>query len=236
MAKVRRGADRGATLIEILVALALVAVLVGGTFTGIGLLRRARLREATTLVASAVRAAYAHASSSSRVTRLVIDFGNERITMQDTEGKLYLQQDRTGGAAGASDVEQKAIQAGEDLVEGPKKAKPEFAEVKNSALDAIARAREEQAPTGKELPSGVTFRQVEVQHEDEPVTSEQVYLYFWPGGQTERAAIQVQLGDQAPDGDVMTLSVKPLTGQVAIDNGPIAMKRPVSDEEATERE
>lgn len=230
---------RGATLIEVLVALGLAALLVGGMFGGIGMLRQSRLREASTLVASAVRIGYDHANATSRVTRLVFDLEQRSVTMEDTEGTLLLQQNRTGGAAGASDLEKAALEAGEDIVDGPKKARPNFSEVKKSTLDTVAALREgdDQAkPSGKQLPQDVTFRQVEVQHEDAAVTSEHVYLYFWPGGQTERAAIQLQLGTAGTERDIMTITVKPLTGQVHAEYGAVAMARPETDEEPSDAE
>jgi general secretion pathway protein H len=232
----RRGSQRAATLIEILVAISIVALLAGGMFAGIGMVRRSRLREAATFVTSAVRVAYMHASSTSRPTRLVFDFANRTIKLEETDGAFYVQQDRTGGAAGATDLEKQALEEGEAIADGAKKARPEFHEVRRSTLDAVANVREGEDSankSGKELPRGVSFRQIEVAHEDDPVTGEQVYLYFWPGGMTERAAIQLQMGDGAgvPADDVMTVSVKPLTGGVRIDNGPVEMDRPRGDDE-----
>ncbi len=230
-----RGSRRAATLIEVLVALSIVALLAGGMFAGIGMVKRSRLREAATFVSSAVRVAYMHANSTSHPTRLVFDFENRTITLQDTEGPFYVQQDRTGGAAGATEAEKEAVEAGESIADGAKKARPEFHDVKRSALDVVAQVRENDEGYGKgtqgggkELPKGVTFRQVEVGHEEDPVTREQVYLYFWPGGMTERAAIQLQMGEGAevPPDDVMTVLVQPLTGGVRIDNGTIEMQRP----------
>jgi general secretion pathway protein H len=235
----RRRAVRGATLVEVLVALGLAALLVGGTFTGIGMVRHARLREGSTLVASAVRLAYDHATATSRVTRLTFDLERGTIALEESDGKLFLQSGRTGGAAAANDVEKAAVEAGEEILDGPKRARPEFRAVKRSSLDAIADVREGDEPgrsSGKALPKDVRFRQIEVQHEDEPVTAEQVYLYFWPGGQTERAAIQLQLGNEPGERDLMTVAVKPLTGQVRIDQGAMAMLRPESDEEASDAE
>ena len=234
-----RRRERGATLIEILIALVLVALIAGGMFLGLGMVRRARLREATTFLTSAIHVAYLHANSTSRPTRLALDFSKRTITLEETEGRFYVAHDRAGGAAGANDLEKEALAAGEDIIEGVHAPRPEFHAVQHSALDAVARAREtdQQAgntASGKDLPSGIYFRQVEVAHEEDAVTSDQVYLYFWPGGQTERAAIQLQLGEQAPHGDVMTVSVAPLTGQVTIDNGPVEMRRPRTDAEASE--
>jgi len=235
----RRRTTRGVTLVEVLVALGLAALLVGGTFTGSGMVRHARLREGSTLVASAVRLAYDHANATSRVTRLVFDFERGSITMQESDGKLFLQGGRTGGAAAANDAEKAAVEAGEEILDGPKRARPEFREVQRSSLDAVAVVREGDDPvksSGKALPKDVRFKQIEVQHEDEPVTGEKVYLYFWPGGQTERAAIQLQLGSEPGERDLMTVAVKPLTGQVRIDQGAVAMLRPESDEEASDVE
>jgi general secretion pathway protein H len=65
-----------------------------------------------------------------------------------------------------------------------------------------------------------------------------VYLYFFPGGQTERAAIQLQKSnlDDVADSDVITILVSPLTGKVDIRGGPFDMLRPRDDSEASERE
>ncbi|MBM4360344.1 MAG: prepilin-type cleavage/methylation domain-containing protein [Deltaproteobacteria bacterium] len=222
-----------------LVALGLAVLLVGGTFMGIGTLRQARLREASTLLVSAIRIAYDHANATSHVTRLTLDMERGTITMEETEGKLFLQKGRTGGAAAANDLEKAALEAGEDILDGPKRRRPEFTAVKRSTLDTVADLREGDAPAqgaGKSLPKDVRFRQIEVAHEDDPVTSEVVYLYFWPGGQAERAAVQLQLGSEPTDRDIMTISVKPLTGQVDVDYGAVAMRRPETDEEASEAE
>ncbi len=239
MNRTSRSRARGTSLIEVLVALALAALLVGGMFTGVGMLRQARLREGSTLVASAVRIAYDHANATSRVTRLVFDFEQRTITMEETQGLLFLQQNRTGGAAGASELEKAALEEGEGIVEGPKKLRPTFQTVGHSTLDQVADLRESDdqgKQGGKQLPKEVSFRQIEVQHEDDAATSEHIYLYFWPGGQTERAAIQLQLGTEGKLTDAMTITVKPLTGQVTAEYGAIAMDRPDSaDEEADAR-
>lgn len=237
--RTRRSQARGVTLVEVLVALGLAALLVGGTFTGIGMVRHARLREGSSLVASAVRIAYDHANATSRVTRLVFDLDKGTIEMQDSEGKLFLQAGRTGGAAAANDLEKAALEDGEQILDGPRHKRPEFRPVRRSTLDAVADVREGDEPaksSGKALPKDVRFRRIEVQHEDEAVTSEQVYLYFWPGGQTERAALTLQLGTEPSERDLMTVSVKPLTGQVRIDHGEVAMLRPETDEEASDVE
>ncbi len=228
-----RAGSRAVTLIETLVAIALVAVLAGMAFLGMGLLRSARLRQSTTLIAGAVRAAYNHANATSRPTRLVFDFASRTIAIEESAGRMLLQHgERTGGAAGADEIEQEAVAAAEEILEGPRAPRASFQHVKTLGFQT-------EKGTARELPQSVYFRQIEVAHEEEPVTEERVYLYFWPGGQTERAAIQVMLGNDnnAEDNKVMTVQVlSPLTGKIAIDRGPIEMPRPRTDEEESERD
>jgi len=227
---------RGVTLIEVLVALAIALLLAGVAFIGLGGLSSARLRQSSTLIVGAVRVAYNHANATSRPTRLVFDFEAETIAVEDSEGRMYLQSgDRTGGAASTTDLEREVVAESEEILDGPRAARPSFQPVKK--LHGFShRGREGVAM--KQLASGIHFRQVEVGHEDEPVTDERVYLYFWPGGQTERAAIQIQKdeGSDAEDNDIITVLVRPLTGKTEVVGGPVDMPRPVTDEEASERQ
>ena len=81
-----------------------------------------------------------------------------------------------------------------------------------------------------------TFGPIEVDHEDLPVVEDRVYVYFFPGGQAERAHIRVQKGTEPEDDDdILTVSVAPLTGKVQILTGSVEMPRPTSDEDASER-
>jgi general secretion pathway protein H len=61
------------------------------------------------------------------------------------------------------------------------------------------------------LPGDLKFRQVRVQHRDEPVSEGVEYLYLFPGGTAEVAAIQLTDGRS-----VYTLITQPLTGKVRI--------------------
>ena len=54
----------------------------------------------------------------------------------------------------------------------------------------------------------------ESSHDVEAQTSGRAYLYFWPGGWTERAAIRIGREDSEALDDGLTLFVSPLTGKV----------------------
>jgi general secretion pathway protein H len=238
---VQRGRQRGVTLIELLVAIALVALLAGGMVLGVGAIGNARLRESSTIVAAAVRAAYNHANATSRPTRVVFDFGERTVTIEEAEGKMFLESgDRTGGAAAATDAEREAVAASEEILEGTRAPRPDFKPVTkllgfSSDLDESG----VQKPVAqRSLSREIYFRSIEVAHDDEPATDERVYLYFWPGGQTESAAIQLQRGVETDvsESDIITVLVSPLTGKVQIVGGERSIERPTDDEEASERE
>ena len=73
-------------------------------------------------------------------------------------------------------------------------------------------------------------------HDDEPRTKGRAYLYFWPGGLTERASIEIRIGASDEDGDTLTLVVSPLTGKVTVKNGPVALTIPTDDHQASDRQ
>jgi general secretion pathway protein H len=228
--------QRGVTLIEVLVALSIAAMLAGVAFIGMGGLSSARLRESSTLIVGAVRAAYSHANATSRPTRIVFDFEAETIALEDSVGRMFVQNgDRTGGAAAATDLEQEAVAESEAILEGPRAPRPTFQPVKK----ILGFEHDDSKGVAmKQLATGIHFRQIEVAHEDEEATTDRVYLYFWPGGQTERASIQIQKGEEtdAEDHEIITVLVSPLTGKTAVVGGPVEMPRPRTDEEASERQ
>lgn len=86
------------------------------------------------------------------------------------------------------------------------------------------------------LESGITFREVQTAHDDAPRNEGRAYLYFWPGGMTERASIQLRVGQSADEHDALTLLVSPLTGKAQIKEGAVAIVNPTDDKEASERE
>jgi general secretion pathway protein H len=185
-------------------------------------------------VVSAIRIAYNHANATSRPTRLVFDFESRTISIEESTGRMLLKSgDITGGAAAATDVEKAVVAESEEILEGPRAARPQFTPVGK----ILGFEYDEEKERGmKRLADGIFFRQLEVQHEDSAATEGRVYLYFWPGGQTELAAIQIQKGEgDVDDDDIITITVAPLTGKTVIRGGPIDMPRPRTDEDLSER-
>ena len=227
-----RGRGRGVTLIELLVTLAIVGALAGVTILGMGATSSARLKRSASMVTGAVRVAYAHANAISRPVRLVFDFEQRTVILEESSAQLFIdKRDRTGGAAAATEAEKVAQEQAEAILKGPRAPRPSFEPTKAFGFDS------EEGKSGKELSAGIRFLSVETAHTEEPEIAERAYLYFWPGGQTERAAIIITRGDgeDDDDSDFLTVLVSPLTGKCELKPGKVAMPRPRTDEEESDR-
>jgi general secretion pathway protein H len=225
-----RRQERGVTLVEVLIVVAIIAVMSGLAFLGSGAADSARLRRSAVMIASAIRVAYGHANATSRTVRLVFNLDNRTVGLEESQGQLWLaKNDRTGGAAAATDAERRAVEEAESILKGPRAPRPSFKPVKVFGFST------EQGKQGKELERNIRFVQIETSHQDDAVKTDQAYLYFWPGGQTERAAIQLSIGGSTNGADVVTLLVAPLTGKAEMRKGRFNMPRPRDDNEESER-
>ena len=218
------------TLIEVLIVLGIVCLVSALGFLGSGATSGARLRRSAVMIASAVRVAYGHANATSKVVRLVFNLDRRTVAIEESSSQLWLSKnDRTGGAQAATDAERRAIEEAESILQGPKPPRPSFKPVKAFGFSV------EKGMTGKELDRNIRFLQIETGHQDDIVKTDQAYLYFWPGGQTERASIQLSIGGSTADADVVSILISPLTGKADIKNGKVAMLRPRNDLEESER-
>ena len=233
-AAAKRRAARGITLIEVLISLAIVGFVAGIGILGIGAQKTARMRGGAVLIAGAVRTAYAHASGVSKPLRLVFDVKENVLILEESGSALTIvKNDKTGGAAAATDAERAAVEEAESILQGPRAPRPSFSPTTAFGFGNDA------GKNGKALPSGIRLVQIETGHEEEPATEGRAYLYFWPGGQTERAAIQLTTAapDEEPtENNSMTVLVSPLTGKTEIKKGLLRMTRPRDDREESERD
>lgn len=223
----------GITLVEILITLAVMALLGGVSVLAMGVVESARLKRSGILVSSAIRVAYAHANATSKTVRLVFDFEERSITLEESASKLLLARgDKTGGAAAATEVERLAQEEADQVLKGLRPPRPSFQPAKVLGFDP------DDGKAGKVLEPGIRFLQIETAHQDEPELA-RAYLYFWPGGETERAAIQIvrgRPGAEPEEDDILTVVVSPLTGKTELKKGRVAMPRPRDDSEESERD
>ena len=230
----RRAARRGLTLIEIMVVMVIVALVSGFVVAGSMQLPSARLRRSATMIASAIKVAYTRATATSRDLRLVMDLDGKKVWLEESDAPMLVQgkdKSGTGGADPVTKAEQDAIAEGEKIMKGPPVPKPKF-----HTIAAFGFGDVESGKGGKPLQRGITFRSVQTPHDDAARTSGRAYLYFWPGGRTELASIQIRIGESEEDSETLTLLVAPLTGKVTIKNGPQELKVPTDDQSASDRE
>jgi len=226
----RRRRARGVTLVEVLIVLGVVVVMTGLAMLGSGVADSARMRRSSAMIASAIRVAYGHANATSKVVRLVFNFEQRTVAIEESSSQLWLaKNERTGGAQAATAAERKAVDEAEAILKGPRAPRPSFRPVKAFGFTA------EKGMAGKALERNIRFLQIETSHQDEVVKSDQAYIYFWPGGQTERASIQLSVGGSTLDPDVVTILVSPLTGKAEMKKGKVNMPRPRDDFEESDR-
>lgn len=227
------------TLVEVLIAVALIAILSGAVLVGSGALGSSRERAAATLVMSAVRLGLARANTTGRPARLVFDLDAHKLTLEETsslvlarekseevEGDEAAEEEEQAAKDAVTELEKEAEAEAKGIVEGPRAPRPEFSAVQQFKAD------EDGAEDGRALGKGVTFRSVQTEHDASERTRGRVYLYFWPGGETEHAVIH--LGRDDDEG--LTVLVSALTGRAKIEKGKVELPEPRADGQISERD
>lgn len=225
--------SRGLTLVEIIVVISLIALVSGLAITGSMQLPSARLRRSATMIASAIKVAYTRATATSRSLRLVMDLDHQKVWLEESRSPMLVQSagaTATGGAEAITQAEKDALSAGERIVKGPPIPKPRFTPIETYGFGDV-----ESGKGGKSLQSGIEFRSVQTPHDDAPRTSGRAYLYFWPGGRTELASIQLRIGQSDEDSRTLTVQVSPLTGKVEIQGGAVDLEVPTDDDHTSDR-
>lgn len=197
-----------------MVAILLATLLMTGVLMGSGATVNARVKSAATLLVSGIRVAYGRASSTSHPMRLVLDIDQSKVILEEsTKPMLVRRNDETAaaGAEGSTPEETEAIQQAEKIMKGPRAPRAIFSPVKALGFDV------DDPSSGRDLGSGVKIKRIEVSHSKEPQIEGRGYLYFWPGGMTERAAIQ--LGRAGSTDVLLTVVVFPLMGRAKVVGG-----------------
>jgi general secretion pathway protein H len=227
---------RGFTLIELLIAIALVALLGGVIVSGSGMFGGSRLRAAAGLVVSAVRLAVTRSNVTGHPVRLVFDLDQQRLIMEETSDRMLRVKDTgdhtaEGAAAGADPAtaaEKESLEYADSIVKGPRAPRAKFKAIKIGNDDT-------EPEKGRELGTKVEYRLVQTEHDSKPRTKGRAYLYFWPGGGTERAVVQIARKGAAED-EVLSVLVSPLTARAAIQHGRVEFQAPRTEDDFGQRQ
>ena len=220
------------TLMEVLVVMVLIALLTGTITLGTGSIAAGRLRGAATFIVALSKVAITRANSTGRPVRIVFDISQNRVSLEESTGSRLLRvkegEKSTGaGAEAATDAEKKAEAEAETFLQGARVARPNFVPTKKVELGG------DNMGAGRALESGIVFRQVQTEHDTLARKEGRAYLYFWPGGATEWASVQLQ-----PKGkkDTLTVLISPLTGRAKIRQGVVNLPERNAAGEISERE
>lgn len=216
-----RGSAAGMTLIEIMIVVALMATLMATLVFGSGMFIGAGRRAAATLVVTAVRKGLASANTTGKPTRMAIDLTAGTITLEQSSSTVALKRDAVDVAeedeaaalkAYEDDAVAAAEQAAESFLSGPPAIGDGFSPLMELGGDDETGARK--------IDAGVSFRLVQTEHDSEPIREGVAFIYFWPGGETERAVVQLGAGE---DDDGLTVELSPLTGRAQIRRGQVPL-------------
>jgi len=215
------------TLIELSIALAIVAILFSAVVITIGALTGTKAKSSAAELAGVIRSLYDSAGLRGKTCRLVFQLPTARqdepvrywaecaagnVTTSRGRDDL-LQQDRQRLAELASRPQ--ASQAPETRPPSSSTYQPNLQDLmaqERDRVEAAARFSVYTAPeiTPRQLPSSVKLS-VWTKHQRQAVSSGIAYLYFFPQGFTEKALIFVGQGN-----NVWTISVQPLTGKAIV--------------------
>jgi general secretion pathway protein H len=206
----------GMTLIEIMVAVIIVAFVSTGVTYGLGLMMRTSLRSACLKIIAASRYAYTRSVTQGATVRVVLDLDEARLAIEEAHGRVALTRatDPTSAAMAGGDDEGSgddrtgidpwaAAEAALQRTQHPTFGASPFSTISDEDGDPIERY----APHS--VGSGIRFVKMLVPHEPDPREHGRGAIYFFPGGRTEHAVIQLT---DARD-DVYTVEIHPLTGR-----------------------
>lgn len=201
--------SRGFTLIEVIVVIAIVAVVVTGATFGLGAITRTRLRSSAFKVMSAARFAYNRSLTQGTTTRLRFDLDKDTMAIEETLTPVTLAtteqlEDEDGQAVDPWDLARARLE--QPLT--PVKPTSPFQPIANQNGKVIERY------TAKPVGDAVSVHALITPHETETRTDGEGSVYFFPGGLTEHAVIQLS---DASD-TVYSIEIHPLTGNARIHN------------------
>lgn len=222
MARVCRHSDRGFTLLEVLIVLAIVAMVTILSATGLRSFARTDLRNSASRMAGSIRYLFDRASTTGKVHRLVIDFEDGKYWAEVSDDSFVF-----AGGKETEESRQREARKIEKEEEARRLAEEREAAYGSSAIPSKylpkpfipKRAKfggfRDLAVKAVTLKSDVLIDDIYTPRLDQPISTGRGYLYFFPLGLTEAAVIH--LSDEKKE-TFYSLLVHPLNGRVSVKN------------------
>ncbi len=193
--------ERGFTMIEMLIVLALVAVAMAIVVPSMSSLTGANLRSASREVNGAINESFSAASLSGKIHRLAVDLDKAQF-------RIEIQ------SSAAPSKETTNTRKFDEKHEG----QDEIADqVRQVVGDRVFEPISDDLGTWTKLTSGIDFISFWMEPMRQKMTKGIGYLYFYPDGYTHLALIA--LGEKRSSGNTLTLRVQSLTGEVSVEEG-----------------
>jgi len=229
----RASSEAGFTLLEVLIVVAIVALMSGLAAAGFRSVTKSQLRADAAQLSGAMRYLFDRASTTGKMYRLVLDLDNQKYFAETSDDRFFMPgepeselqiQKRLEREKQEDDEAKKkadlASSSGDDTAKYmPQEFRPrraQFAAFKDTSLKPV---------TLKKSKLALVF----TPRLTDPVTKGRAYIYFFPLGQTEAADIQIS--DTAGE-SFFSLIVHPITGRVRIESGAVAppLPREITDD------
>jgi general secretion pathway protein H len=203
------------TLIEIIVVVVIIALGASGLTFSVSVLTRSELKTAAGRLVSAARYAYGRAVSNGDTVRISFDIPGNKFSVEEAHGRVQLarkneidtpgaKDDSEGERAGAVDAWAAARAKLETPLEPTLGASP-FHPIGDKGAAA---SRFKDVFLGKRI----QIVKLTVPHEPAPRDEGKGAVYFFPGGYSEHAVIQLSDGQEG----VYSIEIHPLTGRAKV--------------------
>jgi general secretion pathway protein H len=209
----------GMTLIEVLVVMALIALVVGAASAGFRSLAKSDMRTSASKMSGTIRYLFDRASTTGKVHRLVLDLDKGKFWAEVSDDKFIM----AGGRESAESRVKEVLRLAKESEDAKKRAEERAGLSEMQARYQQEDYRPKRARFGafKEMVlktvdlKDTVIADLFTPRLDEPLDSGQGYIYFFPLGMTEAAI--VHLTDKKHE-SFYSLVVHPLTGRVQIKN------------------
>jgi general secretion pathway protein H len=213
----------GLTLIEVMVVVAIAALLLGAAVVSINALTGARARATLGELGATARALYDTAALTGHTCRMVFE-----MPAGDATGFTYRAECANRAVTASSDREQQLKDENQALADAakrgarggsgsPPRSGPSLLDVLSQEKDRVEHFAKFSTFISPEIEprrvSGVKLS-VWTPHQRLPAKSGLAYVYFFPQGSVERAQLTARQGNS-----VWTLSISPVTGQTTVVDG-----------------
>lgn len=217
--------DRGFTLLEIVVSLAVIGLIMGVVAGQMGDVFDRDLKKASTQLSSTIRYLYNKSATEGIYIRLVLDIDERSYWVEATSDPVSVSRGEEKGKKAAAKDEKKdeAKTAGSDAAKDTTGTGDEASEgvLKPGEIEKLKPKEATFSPVDEfllkptRLPDGAYFKDIQVEHKQSPVEGGKESVYFFPNGYVERAIINLRDED---DEVHYSLETNPISGRVSIED------------------